>query len=199
MKKLLIIGLLLLISYSNQAQVIHSDTSERWYKPTHASLQYAGGFGLLAAGVGYDFFKDRMSFDILFGYLPKSVGGVRIFSLNTKTVYKPYTFSFKKNFAVVPFNVGIITTHAFGKEYSSIDKSGKYPDGYYWWPGNTRIGPSFGQNYYYSFQRKQKMHSLEIYWDFHANDFGLYSYFDNKKVKIKDIFSFDIGLRWYFY
>ncbi len=150
MKNFIAIVLFCLISLSAISQIVHSDTTKKWYIPTHASVQYAGGFGFLSAGAGYDFFKDRLSVDIMFGYLPESIGGISIFSLNSKTIYKPWHFDIKKlPVTFVPINIGFITMHAFGEQYTKFKKSGDYPQGYYWWPNSTRIGISLGQNYFY--------------------------------------------------
>lgn len=191
----------MLLSLSLQAQErrVFSDTTKKLYVPNHIVVQYAGGFGFLSAGLGFDFSSDKIALDILVGYLPKSIGGIDIWAIGAKSVYKPWQISIGKNMSIVPVNIGVFTIHAIGKQYSKIKHSNYYPKGYYWWPSNTRIGPTIGQNYYFSIlKQKGEIKTLEIYWDFSADDFGIYSYFDNKTVKLKNIFFFDIGIKYYF-
>jgi hypothetical protein len=185
------------ITYS---QIIHSDTSKRWYAPTHVSLQFAGGQGFLSAGAGYDFFNDHLSFDVMVGYLPQSIGGISIWSINSKTTYKPWILPLGqiKEMSVAPFYFGLNTMHAIGEQYTKFKKSGDYPQGYYWWPNSTRIGFAFGQNYYYNLNPKAALHTMEFYWSVSADDLGLYSYFENKIVKRKHIYTLDFGLKAYF-
>ncbi len=197
MKKILLALILMGFFLQVSSQIIYSDTSKKWYRPNHIVLQYAGDFGFLSGGVGFDFVDDKISIDFLVGYVPASIGGIDIYTLNLKSVYKPFHYRINKNITVVPFNIGFISSHAMGSQYNKT-KSGIYPDGYYWWPANNRVGPSFGQNYYYSIEKKKHKRVIEFYWDFVANDLGLYTYFDNKEAKLYHIFSFDCGLKWYF-
>lgn len=181
------------------AQIVYSDTTRKWYVPSHASAQFAGNFGFLSLGAGYDFFKDRCSFDIMAGYLPESVGGVSIFSLNSKFVYKPWHLPLEKvRFSLVPINVGMYTVHAFGENYTKLRKSGNYPQGYYWWPNSTRIGFSVGQNIFFPREPEDMITAFEFYWDLSADDLSLYSYFENEVVERKHIYHFDFGARVYF-
>jgi hypothetical protein len=200
MKKITLVGMLLLLSGWLLAQSVHSDTSKRWYVPTHATIQYAGGFGFLSGGLGYDLFSDHLSVDVLFGYLPEPIGGIDIYSLNTKTIFKPWVLSIteKERINFSPIFIGITTMHAFGNQYTKFKKSGHYPQGYYWWPNSTRFGITFGQNYFYTLNANALIHTLELYWSVSADDLGMYSYFENHVVKRSHIYTMDFGAKIYF-
>ncbi|NPD44842.1 MULTISPECIES: hypothetical protein [unclassified Lentimicrobium] len=196
MKKYIFFIALLGLFLVTKAQIIYSDTSTKWYHIDHASLQYAGGIGWIAGGMGFDFVNDKIAIDFLAGYLPTGIGGVRVFTLNLKSNYKPWHFRVNENLSIVPINIGFISSHAIGEQYNK-NKKGIYPEGYYWWPANNRIGPSIGQNYFFTIT-SGKRRVVEIYWDLSCDDFGLYTYFDNKTVKLHHIFNFDLGFKWYF-
>ncbi len=199
MQRIIITSTFILISFLSIGQIVHSDTAKKWYVPTHATIQYAGNFGFISAGGGYDFFIDRMSFDLMFGYLPESIGGITIFSLNLKTVYKPWGFKvFEDKLTIVPLNIGFLTMHAFGEQYTKFRKSGDYPRGYYWWPNSNRLGISFGQNFMYPIGADKTISTIELYWNVSADDLSLYSFAENEVVKIKHIYGFDFGFRVYF-
>lgn len=178
-------------------QIQYSDSTKNWYIPTHAVAQFAGGFGFLSAGTGYDFFEDRLSFDISFGYLPESIGGISITSLNSKTTYKPWHKVLKEpNITFTPVNFSALTMHAFGEQYTKFRKSGDYPQGYYWWPNSTRVGIAIGQSYFIN--SINKIRALELFWNTSTDDLLLYSFFENKVVKRRHIYSFDFGVKVYF-
>jgi hypothetical protein len=48
--------------------------------PDHIKVQYAGGIGFISIGAGYSTKNQKLEGDLSYGYLPKSVGGIRIHS-----------------------------------------------------------------------------------------------------------------------
>ncbi len=199
MNKLYTVLILMLISALGFGQSVHSDTSKAWYVPTHATLQYAGGFGFLSVGPGYDLLNDHLAVDVMFGYLPESIGGITIYSLNTKTTFKPWTLNITESERVNfnPIFIGLTTMYAFGNQYTKFKKSGNYPQGYYWWT-STRFGLAFGQNYFFLLDAQALIHTLEVYWSVSADDLGMYSFFENHVVKRSHIYTMDFGLKAYF-
>jgi hypothetical protein len=59
------------------------------FVPHWGQFQFAGNIGFLSAGAGYTFWRQRLQASLLYGYLPRSVGGARV-----------HTFSLKANVAI---------------------------------------------------------------------------------------------------
>src|SRR5688572_20267259 len=57
--------------------------------PDYIKLQYAGGTGFVAFGAGYSSKNQKFEGDLFYGYVPKSIGGVRIHSLSIKFNWIP--------------------------------------------------------------------------------------------------------------
>ncbi len=114
--------------------------NKKWYVPKGYSLEYAGGFGMLSAGVFYNPVK-RVELDVTAGYTPPAYGN--IFTLNFLLHYQPLNFKFSKQWHFKPITVGAFANFNFGKNiYLFWPK--KYPDeDFYWWNSSMRYGPIF--------------------------------------------------------
>ena len=67
-------------------------------KPTHVKMQYAGGMGVMSAGVGWDYGKRRQwETDFLIGYLPPKYATDLLFTLTVKQNYIPWSMSFDEH------------------------------------------------------------------------------------------------------
>lgn len=101
-------------------------------KPDHLKLQFAGGIGFFSTGAGYSTSNEKFQFDFMYGYLPESLGGVRIHSLTSKATWMPLTKEFnsvKWKFLTAGLNIN----YAIGAQYHTFWPD-KYPNGYYNYP-----------------------------------------------------------------
>ena len=71
MKRILLLLLLFIIC-------VHSPAQFKKIVPHYAKLQFAGGIGFLSAGIGYQSKNKRLQYDLMYGYVPESLGGVEI-------------------------------------------------------------------------------------------------------------------------
>src|SRR6187455_512583 len=118
--------------------------------PDHTKIQYAGGTGFIAVGAGYSNKKQKLEGDLYYGYLPKSVGGVRIHSISAKVTWIPIHSVSVKKYNLEPLMTGLIINYSFGKQYFSFDPP-YYPYNYYSFPTaihsalflGSRIGHDF--------------------------------------------------------
>src|SRR5687767_11338496 len=74
-----------------------------WYVPDYFPLQYAGNIGLISAGAGYVFPKDRYQLSLIYGYVPKSVAGVTIHTLTARNIFHLYRIHFGKRQTLLPY------------------------------------------------------------------------------------------------
>ena len=90
---------------------------ERWerLKPTHAKMQYAGGMGVTAFGVGWDYGKRcQWETDFLVGYLPRKYADQFRLTFTVKQNYIPWSVSFDRHWAIEPFYCGLYVTTIAG-------------------------------------------------------------------------------------
>lgn len=117
--------------------------------PDHAKIQHAGGIGFMSIAAGYSNKKANLEGDIYYGYLPRSMGGVRIHSLSAKFSWIPYRLSIKNKHNFEPLITGLVFNYNFGKQFFSFDPD-NYPYKYYSFPtainaaifAGSRFGPA---------------------------------------------------------
>ena len=103
-------------------------------KPTHVKIQYAGGMGVMSAGVGWDYGKRRQwETD-----LPPKYATDLLFTLTVKQNYIPWSMSFDEHWALEPFYCGLYLTTIAGEEFWKKEP-GRYPNRYYNF--STKIRP----------------------------------------------------------
>ena len=116
--------------------------ARKWYRPAHLVLQTGGGLGMVAAGAGYAFAKGRLETDALLGYVPRNYAGSALGVASLKVLYSPYRLRAAENVQVLPLTVGAYVGYTRGDFNDGVP--GQYPEGYYWFSRNTRVGPLLG-------------------------------------------------------
>ena len=88
--------------------------SRPWYRPDHLALQTGGGLGMVAAGAGYAFAKNRLETDILLGYVPKRFAGSTLTLASVKFMYSPFRLRVAEQLQVLPLTVGAYFSYTHG-------------------------------------------------------------------------------------
>ena len=192
---LLYIFTALLINFSALAQEVGIKAKkEKWYKPDHIKLQYAGGIGFLSPAIGISFAKEKIQSDLFVGYVPKGVGGLNIWMITLKNTYFPFTIKpLRSDITIYPLSIGGYINYTIGDQYETFYPD-YYPDGYYWWDSALRLGIFLGGKISkplnnFPFNR------ASIYYEVGTNDLYLVSYFENLKYfKPYDILNIAIGV-----
>ena len=163
--------------------------------PDHIKVQYAGGTGFFAVGIGYRSTNKKLEGDLYYGYLPKSIGGVRIHSLSTKFTWIPINPIGKRKYSLEPLMTGLVVNYSFGKQYFGFDPP-KYPYRYYSFPTaihsalflGSRIGMNMGSN--------SSIHRLSFYYEILSFDREIISLLSNpKSLHITDIVTLSLGVK----
>lgn len=166
--------------------------------PHHYKIQFAGGIGLVSAGLGYDFFKERVDISYFYGYVPEWFSEEDLHSVSLQLSGKPFKFDMNPKFDYYPLNIGIFIHHTFGEEYY-LTLPDHYPENYYWWsPGRT--GGLFieGQlNYRYK-ASTQIFSEIGFYYRIVTRGVYLTSKFSNSSIPTEDIFSLGLGIVIYY-
>ena len=158
--------------------------------PDYIKLQYAGGIGLISIGAGYSNKKDKLEGELYYGYLPRSIGGIRIHSLSAKFIWIPLHLSIKNKYQLKPLMTGILFNYNFGIQYFGFDPE-NYPYNYYSFPTAINmavfVGSSFGFN---------KPENLSFYYELLSFDREILSLIYNpKSLHFGDILNLSIGIR----
>ena len=174
-----------------------SQTTLRTVFPRSAwTLQYAGSIGYLTLGYSKTTASRKMELGLLYGFVPRAVGGVN-HSLNFKSTYNPFRISLiKKRFTLEPLHTGLIISQNFS-DHLGLNWGSKYADGYYWWSRSLRIHVFAGAQVSVKLGEKH-FTRMAYYFEVNTNDLYLHSYFPNTKtMSLTDILFFGMGVKFY--
>ena len=156
--------------------------SERpWYRPSHLALQTGGGLGMVAAGAGYEFSKNRLETDILIGYVPKRYAGSTLSLASLKFMYSPFRLQVAEKVQVLPLTVGAYFSYTHGTLNDEL--KGQYSSDYYWFSTDTRYGPLLGSRVTFlapSVAATGQPRKISVYYELGSNDLYLASYLSNR-------------------
>lgn len=150
MKFFAIIVIILGLSVDVYAELIDStemtSTSRtRRFAPHFVPMQFAGNIGFLSAGIGYENRRQNYQLSIVYGYVPASMGGVRVHSLTAKNTFPIYRFHIDKNRLLAPYAAIGLNVEVGGRSFLRLPDN--MPAGYYDFPKSTHLVGSLGLKY----------------------------------------------------
>lgn len=158
--------------------------------PHSISLQHAGGIGYISIGAGYSNKKDKLEGDLFYGYLPRSIGGVRIHSLSAKFNFIPYHLSLKNKVKLEPLVTGLLFNYNFGKQFFGFDPD-NYPYKYYSFPTAINAAIFIGSRIDFN-----KPGWLSFYYELLGFDRDILNFVDNpNSLKISDVITLSVGIK----
>ncbi len=107
--------------------------------PDYVKIQFAGGIGVFAVGIGYDSRNTKLEGDFIYGYVPKKIGGITIHTVSSKITWLPIKKIELKNLIVKPISFGLLVNYTFGKQYFLFSPE-NYPFNYYDHPTALHFG-----------------------------------------------------------
>jgi hypothetical protein len=160
--------------------------------PDYGKIQYAGSIGFLSAGLGYEFCKNKINTEILYGYVPAAKGGpLDITTL--RLIYNPFTFNITQSVFVTPLNLSGFVTYHFGEQF--FVNPPPYHNDYYKWSSAIRYHAGFGSMVAY--KSKNSGHGFALYYEFNTNDLYIKSLRANSTLSFGDILSLGMGVKIY--
>ncbi len=191
--------MILLVTTSVSAQDTVSHTRKPgWYVPDFATLQYAGSIGMFAGGGGYSIFHDKATVELLFGFVPGSVGNAPLETITLKFTAAPWKVRFNQGITWQPLTMGTYFCYTPGREFSS-DLPSWYPDGYYWWSEAVRVNIFIGGSASIRTDRLRHISRLDLYYELGTNEIKLVSYVQNPDyLSVGKIIHAGVGLRVHF-
>ena len=181
-------------------EVLGSDStvSKRdWYLPDYVKTQFAGNIGFIAVGVGYSCFGDKAQFDLFYGYVPRSVGGVDIHMISRKNSVIPLSVDLRKGYVLSPLVVGFSTILTLGNNYF-LSLPDRYPEGYYWWPTALHFAPFMGVKIQKKLEEVRRVKVIDAFIEVGTVDFYLRSALRSDYLGPADILSLAVGMTFFF-
>ena len=170
----------------------------RWYRPKHLALQTGGGLGMVAAGAGYEFAKNRLETDILIGYVPKYYAGSTLSLASLKFMYSPFRLPLGEKFQLVPLTVGGYFSYTHGTLNDEL--KGQYSADYYWFSTDTRYGPLLGSRVTFlapAIAATGQPRKISFYYELGSNDLYVASYLTNRNggLGVGQLLTLALGLK----
>lgn len=163
-------------------------------RPTHVKYQYAGGMGVSAFGIGWDYGKRRQwETDFLVGFLPSKYADKFRLTFTVKQNYIPWSMSFDEHWALEPFYCGLYVTTIAGEEFWK-QEPGRYPNRYYNFSTKLRPYIFIGQRINLNLDNNLVKH-ISLFYEISSCELYIISKITNSSLKMKDILRFSFGAK----
>jgi len=194
--KYLLIGLFIFSSTLVKSGNSDSTMAQHWLIPDYMKVQFAGNIGFLSLGPGYWYAGKRMELDIMYGYVPKSVGGI-LHSLTIKNTGMPFkSIQLGEQTKLDPLTLGIPVSYTFGKQFFFVPPKDQYPSRYYDYSSALRIGFFAGGKITQEFGPHYLIREAGLYYELGTYDLLIHNYIFNKdNLRFGDLFSLGIGMQ----
>ena len=192
MNRIIEILIVSLFLFSDVIQAQNSNNHVSYLNERSAGymMEYAGGFGMVSAGIYYKPFK-HFEFQSCIGYTPPAYG--EIYSVNFLQLYFPFAIKVNNHFNLCPLAIGAFENFNFGKNIL-LRWDSRYPVEYYWWNSAFRFGPVAQATLHYK-NLKHNLHPA-FFFQCSTNDLYIASY-GNKTTSIKfhEILVYGLGVK----
>jgi hypothetical protein len=159
--------------------------------PDHLKLQHAGGIGYFSIGAGYILGKGKLEADLVYGFVPESIGGLDIHSVSTRISWLPIK-PIGTNFRFEPLATGVLVNYTFGKQYFGFAPE-NYPFSYYNYPTSLHAAIFVGSRLSKPL-KKGWFSRIGLYYELVSFDTELASYaWNTTSLSFTEIWSLGIG------
>jgi hypothetical protein len=175
--------------------------------PTHFLIQNAGNMGVLSAGIGWSYGKNRKwETDLLFGYIPRHDSSRGKLTTTLKGNYIPWrielnpsTAAEKWRWKFEPLTASLYLNTVYGHEFWKSQPS-RYPDKYYEFMSTKfRLNVALGQRITLKIaENKRRRHNrITLFYEIGTCDLYIRSLFQGQDVSIGDILGLSLGAKFY--
>lgn len=162
--------------------------------PKEYMAQYAGSTGLMSLGINYSLLNNHMDIGLLYGYVPKSLGG-KLDILTLKFKFNPIEIKLDEKHRIYPFNPIFFLSATLNDNFH-FSWPDHYAKDYYWWNSAIRMHFGFEVEYVYQLDDKTLIKWVGVYTQFNTNDLYLTAYINNTSyLAIKDIIKLGVGVK----
>ena len=176
--------------------------------PNHFVIQNAGNMGLLSAGIGWSYGKNRKwETDLLIGFIPRHDSSRLKVTTTLKGNYIPWRIDLtpnttggdKPHWLFEPLTASLYLNTVYGSEFWKSQPS-RYPDKYYEFMSTKfRLNVAFGQRITLKVpDNKRRRHSrIALFYEIGSCDLYIRSLFQGQDVSIGDIIGLSIGAKFF--
>ena len=165
--------------------------------PKYQNLQFAGSIGLLSAGMGWDYGRQRQwETEFMFGFVPGFSSNKTKVTLTLKQNYVPWEVSLGKNWMLEPLETGLFVNTVLASDFW-VKEPEKYPNNYYKFSTRVRFHAFLGQRIALNMKENFPFRRITVYYELSTCDLYLISKFTNQYVKMVDILSLSFGLKFH--
>lgn len=165
--------------------------------PTHTKIQYAGGMGLISAGVGWDYGKNNQwETDVFLGFLPKYTTKKSKITFTLKQNFIPWEKRLNKYLSIEPLATGLYVNTILDGDFW-VSEPDKYPSDYYSFSTKLRFSIYLGQRFTFHIPEDKRFFTknITVFYELSTNDLYLVSAFGNKYLKPSDYLKLSFGLK----
>ncbi len=171
----------------------------RWLRliPSQHTVQYAGSIGVVAFGTGWHYGRrDNWETELLLGFVPKYNSDKAKVTLTLRQRYVPWHLPVGRDWHVEPLTAGLFFSSIFGEDFWASEPS-RYPKRYYGFSTKIRTHVFLGQRLKYTIPDRYRLHnkSVSLYYELSTCDLYLVTAVTNRAVRLRDILSLAVGLR----
>ena len=165
--------------------------------PKYQNLQFAGSIGLLSAGMGWDYGRQRQwETEFMFGFVPGFSSNKTKVTLTLKQNYVPWEVSLGKNWVLEPLETGLFVNTVLASDFW-VKEPEKYPNNYYKFSTRVRFHAFLGQRIALNMKENFPFRRITVYYELSSCDLYLISKFTNQYVQMVDILSLSFGLKFH--
>jgi hypothetical protein len=155
----------------------------------YVKAQYAGNIGFVSVGAGKTFWNQKVTLDLSYGYLPKTLNGVSVHTVAFKSIYHFKGKQLGKSRVGIYTGAGV-TYNVTSNTY--VRYPDYYPEGYY--DSNAfHLIPFIGTKLSVPIDTRH-FNRMSVYSEFGSIDYQIWYAIENKTIKLNQIWNFSFGL-----
>lgn len=169
----------------------------QWFVPSQLVVQNAGNMGLVSAGIGWCYGRNKQwETHLLMGFVPKYKSLSAKPTITVKENFIPWRLRVNDNIVLEPLSCGLYLNTVVGSRFWSYLPS-RYPNNYYWFSTRFRINVFMGERLTWHFctGKKKRPRAITAFYEWSTCDLYLFDYFGNRSVKLRDIIGFSLGVK----
>lgn len=191
--RLMLLAVLGLSSMHASSSADDSTRQRRWFLPHYIPIQFAGNTGLFSTGAGFSSRHQNYHLDLLYGYVPKSVGGAVIHTVTAKNYFPIGGFQLKRGQTLILY-LGLGVSLEIGG-LAFFRTPDHLPDGYYDFPKNLHGLAYGGVRLQRLFESETwGLRGIEFYAETGTVDVYIWYKMMSREIRVRDIFSLALGM-----
>lgn len=169
-----------------------------WSKlvPDMWAVQFAGGLGMISAGLGWDYGKNKQwETQIMLGFLPKRYNYHSYWTFTLREFFVPWRLKINDSWSVRPLTVALSVNSILHGDFW-MSEPDRYPKGYYGFSSRMRFHLALGQRFTFSIPKYKRFLSKEVslYYEVSTCELYVRQKILSGSIPLKDILMLGVGV-----